>query len=217
MDSLSARLIVLSTTKVGDKSIVAHTISREWGRRGFLLSVSRSTPMALLQPLSIIDAEIVPNPRSELWRAHKISAAHPLTSLRTSAGKSAVTMFMSEVLFRTVREGTYEEGLFEWCRSSILTLDALEGDWANFHLLFLLELCGALGFAATIEDLSPFAEGSFAKLKDLVEAPRAEALLLPMSGRERSAIASVLLDYLSFHTESQINVRSLKVLGEILR
>jgi len=217
MEALSAQLIILATTKVGEKSLVAHTLSSDFGRRSFLLSVGRSTPSGLLQPLSIVDAEIVPNPRSELWRAHALSTSFPLTSLRTEAGKSAIVMFLSEVLFRAVREGTYEEGLYEWCRASILTLDSLEGDWANFHLVFLLELAAAMGFAATLADLAPFSEGCLAQMKALVQTPRAEALLLPMNGRERSAVASALLDYLSFHTESRINVRSLKVLGEILR
>ena len=42
-----AELIVIGHTKVGENSIVLHTISREYGRRGFLVKVSPKTAMAL--------------------------------------------------------------------------------------------------------------------------------------------------------------------------
>ena len=217
MESIHAQFIVLNVTKSGEKNLVVHTLSSEFGRRSFIVSASRQTPMALLQPLSIVDAEIVPNPKSELWRAKGLSTEFPLTTLRSNPGKSAVCMFLSEVLYRAVHEGSYEQGLYEWCRGSILTLDALEGNWANYHLLFLLELCSAMGFAATAEALLPFAEGCYEPLKALATSGEAQALMLPMSGKERSEIASALLDYLSWHTESRLKVRSLKVLSEILR
>ena len=134
------QLIILNTTKVGERSLVLHALSPDWGRRSFIASVPKGGGMALFQPLSVLDAEIKENPRSELWRVHALSASHPLTGIRTSAAKNAMTLFMSEVLYRTVRDGAREEGLFEWCERSILTLDALEGDYANFHLRFLLEL-----------------------------------------------------------------------------
>ena len=106
----------------------------------------------MFQPLSVLDAEVTENPKSDLWRVHALSASHPLTGLRTSAAKNAMTLFMSEVLWRTVRDGAREDGLFEWLERSILTLDALQGDYANYHLRFLLELASALGFSPALAD-----------------------------------------------------------------
>ena len=80
----STQLIILNTTKVGEKSLVLHTLSPDWGRRSFIASVPRGGGMALFQPLGILDAEIVENPRSDLWRAHAFAARHPLTGLRSS-------------------------------------------------------------------------------------------------------------------------------------
>lgn len=217
METRSTELIVLGHTKVGESTIVAHTLSPDFGRRGFLLNASRKSPTALIQPLSIVSAEIVPNSKSELWRVRGLRLEYPLAGLRGDVGKSAVTMFISEVLYRTVREGDYEEGLYEWCRGSILTLDALESDWANYPLLFLLELCGALGFAASIDDLAPFVDDRYSEFLALTRSSRSEALLLPLSGVIRNSMCQSLLRYLSFHTDSRIDIRSLGVLRELWR
>ena len=127
------RLIVLNTTKIGERSLVLHALSPDWGRRSFITSVPKGGRMALFQPLNILDAEVTENPRSDLWRVHGLSAVHALAGIRTSPAKNAMTLFMSEVLWRTIRDGAREDGLFEWCERAVLTLDALEGDYANYH------------------------------------------------------------------------------------
>lgn len=211
------RLIILNTTKIGERSLVLHALSPDWGRRSFIASVPKGGGMALFQPLSVLDAEIKENPRSDLWRVHALSASHPLTGIRTSAAKNAMTLFMSEVLYRTIRDGAREEGLFEWCERSILTLDALEGDYANFHLRFLLEFAAALGFSPSLEDLMPFAGERLGELKALLRSDFGACMLIPLSGEIRSEIAEILLRYLGYHTETRIEARSLRVLRELFR
>jgi DNA repair protein RecO (recombination protein O) len=213
----ASEFILLATTKVGDKSLVVHTLSPEWGRRSFIASVSRKAPMALFMPLAIIDGEVVENSKSDLWRLRELSASEPLGSIRNDIRKNTMTLFMSEVLYRTLRDGTYEEGLFEWCRRSILTLDALDSDFSNYHLRFLLEFAGALGFSPTFEDLAPFAGEHLQVVKQLLTSSPAETLLIPMNGVQRNAVASLLLDYIGYHTDSQINIRSLQVLRDLYR
>ena len=212
-----AQLIILNTTKVGERSLVLHTLSDEWGRRSFITTVGKGSGMALYQPLSVVDAEVVENPRSDLWRVRSLSAAYPLTGIRTSPGKNAITLFMAEVLYRTLHEGAHEGDLFVWCERSILTLDALEGDYANYHLRFLLEFAAALGFSPSIEDLMPFAGEYLTQLRALLQADFGACMLFPLSGTTRTEIARVLLKYLGYHTESRIEVRSLRVLGELFR
>lgn len=213
----AVQLIILAVTKVGEKSLVLHTLSAEWGRRSFIVSVSKSAGMALFLPLNILDAEVTENSRSELWRLHGISAAAALGSIRSDVRKNSMTMFMSEVLFRTIKDGANEDGLYEWCRNSILTLDALESDFSNYHLRFLLELCAALGFSPSPEDLAPFAGEQFRNINALLTRSFSESMLLPLSGAERNEIAEIFLSYLSHHIESRIDVRSLRVLRELFR
>ena len=210
-----ARLIILQYTKIKDSAIVIHTLSREWGRRSFIVHLGKGASLALFQPLSIVDAEITENPRSELWRASRFTQARPLVSLRTDPYKNAITLFLSEVLYRAVRDGMAEEGLYDWCERSILTLEALEKDYANFHLRWLLELAAAMGFEPSAEDLSPFAGERFKDVKALLDASFEEAMLLPLSGERRSELCEVFIRYLSHHSESTLDIRSLRVLREL--
>lgn len=210
---VNTRIIVLNTTKVGDKSLVVHALSRELGRRSFIVSAGGRTGMAYWQPLSVLDVEVIENPKSDLWRLHGVSAVYPLTGLRGDVGRSAVCMFMAEVLYRAVREGA-EPGLYDWCEKSILTLDALSGSYANYHLRWLLELASAMGFTPSLEDLAPFAEEHLREMSGLL-GPYEGALLLPLTGKARGEIAGALLDYLSAHLEYRLNIRSLAVLGEL--
>ena len=131
----SAELVVLSTTKVGENQLVVHTLSKEFGRRGFIVRPGKKTSAALFMPLSILEADIVENPKSQLWSLKDVSALDALGGIRGNIHKNTISLFLAEVLFRTVREGAYEDGLYEWCVRSILTLDALEGDFSNFHVL----------------------------------------------------------------------------------
>ena len=212
----SARLVILNYTRYGENSIVVHTLAREYGRRSFLVRIGKKTGMSLFLPLNIVEATVVTNPKSDLWTAHGFSALYPLGGIRDNIYKNSMTMFLSEVLFRVVGEGGGEDGMYDWCVKEILTLDALESDWSNFHIRFLLDLAIALGFSPSAEDMLPFAGSRTRELKALMEASFADSMLIPLSGEMRSALCEDILRYLEFHTESPVNIRSLAVLREIL-
>ena len=211
----NARLIILGYTKIKDSAIVVHTLSREWGRRSFIVHLGKGASLAMFQPLGIVEADITQNTKSELWRAARFTQAWPLLSLRTDLYKNAIVLVMSEVLFRAVRDGMAEEGLYAWCERSILTLDALGKDFSNFHLRWLLELTAEMGFAPSAEDLAPFAGERLRDVRALLGARFEEAMLLPLSGERRSELCEIFLRYLSHHTESNLDIRSLRVLREL--
>lgn len=211
----SSRLIILATTKVGEKALVLHTLSAEWGRRSFIVNVGRNTSAALFLPLNILDAEIVENPKSELWRLRSLTVVHPLSGIRSNVHKNTMTLFMSEVLFRTLHDGVNEDGLYDWLCRSLMTLDALDCDFANYHLRWLLEFAAALGFSPSPEDLAPFAGEHFASIKALLQGGFADCMLIPLSGVSRNEIADILLQYIGYHAETRIDVRSLAVLREL--
>ena len=213
----ASRFIVLAATKVGDKSLVLHTLSDEWGRRSFITGVSAKAPLALFQPLSMLEAEVIENPKSELWRLREICSAAPLNGIRGDMRKNTMTLFLSEVLLRTLRDGTNEPGLFDWCSRSILTLDAMDSDFSNYHLRFLLEFAGALGFSPSVEDLMPFCGEHLEVVQQLIRSSAAECMLIPMNGAQRNAVASLLLDYIGYHIDSPLQIRSLQVLRELYK
>ena len=209
-------LIVLHTTKFGENSLVVHTLSKEYGRRGFLIrSVGKKSAMTLFQPLSILEAEIIESSRSTLFTAKNLSLKHHLSGIRNSMFKNTMTMFMSEVIYRTVRDGAKEDGLYEWCEKNILLLDSIQSDFSNFHIRFLLEFSIALGFSPDPQGLMPFVERHYQTVERFLREPFAESMLIPLSGEARNEIAEDILRYIEFHTESSLNINSLRVLREI--
>ena len=214
---MTSELLVLGLTKVGDNALVVQTLSREWGRRGFLVRSARKTGTTLFLPLNIIEAEIVENPKSELWTLKDIGLKEGLPGCRGDLRKNTMTLFLTEVLLKTVREGAVEDGLYDWCVGSVLTLNALEESCANFPVRFLMELCGALGFRPSFDDIAPFAEEQLEPMKSILTAPFAQAMLLPLNGSTRNKLCEDLLRYLSFHTDTNIQVKSLAVLRDLYR
>ena len=212
----NTELIILHTTKFGENSIVAHTLSKEYGRRSFLIrGVGKRAVMTLMLPLTVLEAEVVETTKSTLFTARNITAKYPLMCIRNNIYKNSMTLFMSEVLYRTLKDGANEEGLFEWCERSILLLDAIENDFSNFHLRFLLEFAVALGFSPQASDLMPFVGDHYPLVERLMKEDFADVMLIPMNGLLRNEIAEFILRYLEFHTESAINIASLKVLREL--
>ena len=210
-----AELIVLHTTKFGENSIVVHTLSREYGRRSFLVRGVGKKTMSLLLPLNIIEAEIQESSKSTLYSATGLVSACPLMGIRNSIMKNSMTMFISEVLYRAIKDGTSEPGLYDWCRKNIMLLDAIQSDFSNFHIRFLLELAVELGFRPEASDLMPFVGDHYPIVESFMQKPLAESMLIPLSGAVRNEIAEEILRYIEFHTESALNVNSLKVLREL--
>lgn len=206
------RLIILHTTKFSESSIVVHTLSREYGRRSFLV---RKPRMSMFLPLNIVEAEIVESSKSKLYLARNFSSDAPLNGIRNNIYKNSITLFLSEMLFKSIKEGAREDDLFEWCESRIMMLDAMGTDFSNFHLRFLLELAVQLGFAPERRDLMPFAGEHSDVVTQLLESSFPESMVIPMSGAVRNEIADLLVRYIEFHSESAININSLRVLREL--
>lgn len=212
--TLNTELIILHTTKFGEKSLVLHTLSKEYGRRSFLLrSVGKTA--SLFQPLNILEGDITESSRSKLYTIKNISAKTALNGIRGNIYKNTISLFMSEVLYRAIKDGENESGLFEWCERNIMLLDALEGNFNNFHLYFLIDLSMALGFRPDMEGLSPFVGEHYETVHKLLKLSFGEVMLLTMNGSTRNAIAEELLHYIEYHTESALRVNSLRVLHEL--
>ena len=212
----NTELIVLHTTKFGENSLVVHTLSRDYGRRSFLVKgAGKKQTMSLFLPLNMLEADIIETNKSTLYTARNLVARHPLLGIRNNMFKNSMTMFMSEVLYRVVKDGSSEPGLFEWCERSILMLDAIQTDFSNFHIRFLLELTVALGFSPEAKDLLPFVGDHYPIVGKFMTLSFAESMLIPLNGQVRNEIAEEILRYIEFHTESAVNINSLRVLHEL--
>ncbi len=216
--TVNTDLIILHTTKFAENSLVIHTYGEEYGRRGFLArGIGKRFPASYFLPLNVLEADITVNPKSNLYTVKSLSVKHPLLGLRNSLYKNSISLFISEVLYRVIRDGAKEPDLFAWLEKNILLLDAVQDDFSNFHIKFLTDFCGILGFSPSERDLEPFTGEHTPIAISIARSTFEEAMLVRMSGETRSQIAERILKYIQFHTESEVNIRSLKVLHELLR
>ena len=172
-------------------------------------------PPVILLPLNILEAEITESTKSTLYTARNLTSRHPLLGIRNNIYKNTMTMFLSEVIYRTIKEGAQEHDLFQWCRGQILLLSAMESDFSNFHIRFLLELSVALGFSPETSDLMPFVEENYTTVSEFMTSSFAESMLIPLSGPVRNKICEDVLRYIEYHSESTLTINSLKVLREL--
>ena len=126
---------------------------------------------------------------------------------------------------------------FTWLCETIAELeDASEEEIANFHLLFMVNLCSRMGFlpSDSQSDQNRFFEIATASfvpkanipsptfdadisliMHNLLSLPRAEALRLPLSGKQRGTFCKKCVDFLSYHLGIKIDVKSLAVLHDL--
>ena len=216
--TVNTDIIILHTTKVGENSLVIHTLSREYGRRGFLVrSLGKRMSASFFLPMNVLEANINESSRSTLYTIRDLTPKHSLIGIRNNILKYAITMFISEVLYRVIKDGTNEQGLFDWCEKEILILDDMGAGFNNFHIRFLMELCIILGFSPDSHGLAPFAGDRMETMDRFLKASFEEAMMIPLTGAVRNEIAEDLLRYIEFHSESSVNVKSLQVLRELFR
>jgi DNA repair protein RecO (recombination protein O) len=91
----------------------------------------------------------------------------------------------------------------------------MQSDFSNFHIRFLLEFAVALGFSPSSQDMIPFAGDHYPTVSGFMKGSFAESMLIPLSGAVRNEIAESILRYIEYHTESAVNVNSLRVLREL--
>jgi DNA repair protein RecO (recombination protein O) len=120
----------------------------------------------------------------------------------------------------------------------ISTLEALEGNCANFHLKFLAGFCRQMGFLPhdnwseqtplfdiisarfvtpdSLHDSSYlFSEQDSLLLHRLLSADFNEVMQIPLNAKARNSFCDQMLKYLSYWLETSINIRSVAVLHTI--
>lgn len=142
--------IVLSKLKYRDNDLIVKCYTKNRGvvsylLRGVLKSSKKSSKVAYFQLLSQLQIEENYKPKQSLQFISEVKLNVVYHSLHTNVLKSAITMFLSEVLSSALKEEEPNESLYNFLETSLELLDN-ETEFSNFHLLFLLELTKHLGF-----------------------------------------------------------------------
>lgn len=149
-----SQAIVLHLIRQGDSSAVVQVIDSIGGRTSLFVrrvggktgrSASALSP-ALFHNLSVLDVVTTSTQKSSLLYLKEAEPLFSLSGIRMDICKSTVSMFISEVLFRTLRNDDGDPELFRWLIETIVRFDAADGPIANFHLWWLVSYCIRSGF-----------------------------------------------------------------------
>jgi DNA repair protein RecO (recombination protein O) len=236
---LKTKGIVLHTTKYSETSVIAKIYTDKLGLVSYIIKGVRSSKSrnkaALLQPLTLLDMEVNHRENKSLQFIKEFSRAHSYQSLPFDTIKSAIALFLLEVIAKSIHEHEPNEELFDFVYHSLCLLDESVELNPDFHLLFLTHFTRHLGFFPHnnyTETNSGFnlLEGVFVPtttqignilkpeesriIFELANASFSSNLRLGIGRFERKKTLSNLLRYYQFHIEN-FNIKSAEVLEEI--
>ena len=186
--------IVLALQPHSDKAHILHAYTRAYGRVNYMVyGLGRKHAIGLYQPLTLLRIT-GGTPNAEAGRPSTLKEATRLTPVQTENELvcNAICLFISEVLFHTLRYPMADERLFEYIEK---TARELSPD-PNYHIAFLVGLAAELGFA-------------------IDEQTHPELMFKPVSRTERQQLLRRLCKYFDEHVESWQTPRSLDVLMEV--
>lgn len=146
---VKTRGIVLHSIPYNDKYAIVSVYTEAFGRSAYLVSRSRGKRSAvsksLFMPLSVLDMEVEHLNKRDLYRVRETKLCFPQSELFCNPLKNVLAIFLSEVLYRVVKETEPDERLFEYLYQSVYLLECTDKGIANFHLVFLLGLLRYMG------------------------------------------------------------------------
>ena len=140
---------VLHTTPYGESSVVARVFTRRLGVKPYIIKGVRTAKgrakQNLLQPLSCVDMTVYDNPRRELGFVKELSPRQPLPM--PSPEGNALRMFMTEVLYKALREANPQPDLWDYVAQQVAEADGTARTQADQPLRFLLSVAEYMGIA----------------------------------------------------------------------
>lgn len=142
--------IVLHSTKHTDSSSIITIYTHQFGRVSYLIHGANKKKSlvraAMVQPLSLVELDVFHKPGKEIQQIKDIRMEYQFNNIPFDPVKNSLALFISELLFRVLRQTEPDESLFLFLENSIQQLDCCETGVANFHLVFMLKLSRYLGF-----------------------------------------------------------------------
>ena len=230
--------LVLSKLKYNDNDLIVKCYTQQLGivsflLRGILKNKKSPTKAAYFQPLSLVQLTIVYKENRSLQSVSDTKMNHHYASLHSHVLKSAIVMFLSEVLASTLKEEEPNKTLFSYLETTLLWLDE-QTEFSNFHLLFMLNLSKYLGFYPDTGAMHlPYfnlSEGKFENnlhgdytisghnltlLKQLLETPFDALSAVKINSKQRQSFLNMLLLYFELHLGSFKPPKSLQILNQV--
>jgi DNA repair protein RecO (recombination protein O) len=233
--------IVLQSIRYGDTSLIVKVFTRSLGLRSYMVkgafNHNAKSRAALFQNLHLINFVETGKPnKSSLGYMKDVQLSTVYQSIPFEMHKSAILMYVSELLSKTLTEQEQNEPLYDFIERSLLWLDLVHQDYANFPMFFTLELTRHLGFYPKTNHETGYCfdmmEGSFAHdyplhpyyldkedallLSQLLNAGIDEACHIPLNVGQRRALLDGLIVFMRLHAPVMNDFHSHEVLKTVL-
>lgn len=233
--------IVFQYVQYSETSIIVKIFTEDFGLQSYIVKGIRSkhskTKLALFQPLNLLDLIVYHRENKSINYLREVKVAFPYHSIPVDMFKRSILLFLDELLVKAVKEESANKPLFDWLYHSLTWLDLSDKNLANFHLIFTLQLTRMLGFypkksAETDWQVFDLREGRFSKkipgygeyisgdlavkFANLLETTLETPSNIQLNTAERRQLLDVLLTYYRLHIPAFGEMKSVKVLKEIL-
>ena len=240
----TTQLIVFHSIRYRESDLLIWAYTPLYGRQTFLLRGARTAKkhgtVAKVFPLSILDGEVYYRSGASIQYIKTWHSALDLSWIRSDLYKCGIALFLGEILYKSIKEEDANHPLYRFLVESIQTLNDMAYGVANFHLFFLVQLCGRLGYAplSNYDPVhTPFfdmalgafvAPGSisdflFSKEESLLlsilssKNHAVEAADLPLNGTQRHQFVTSMIKYLHYHLGFSLDIKSPEVLRQLFQ
>lgn len=235
------RGIVLHTLDYSDSSMIVRVYTEGFGLESYIVNGARGRKAKIrantFQPLALVEIVVSRKEKNTLQRISEARNIHPFTSIPYNIIKTSIALFLNEVLCKAIREEEPNERLFRFLFSSVQILDLETGNCNNFHLCFLVQLSKYLGFfpqGKAAENASWFdlQEGVFTAkepihpyfldtrlshvLGSITDSDYQQAAQIDLVNEERRQLLAGLLLYYELHLSSMREIKSHRILEEVI-
>jgi DNA repair protein RecO (recombination protein O) len=215
-----SRAITLHTVKYAESGTIAHIYTEKFGRQSFLLHGVRKKSSVinpyLLQPLALLDLDVYFKKGRDLQRIKEVKPYIYLKNIRFDIRKSTISMFLCEILYKTLREAESNEEMFNFLINAIQLLEATDKGIENFHLIFLLQYSKFLGiYPIDNEEFIYTSTKSKINLQNLLHHSLSDTSLLILDHDERQELLDIIILYYQSHLYGFGQIQSVRILREV--
>lgn len=229
--------IVLSRIKYSESSFIIKIYTLEYGvisiiQKGIHAKKSRKAHFFL--PLQLIEFQMNYQEKKNLQYIKDLEHWELLKGLNNNILKSTLSIFVAEILHKTIREPDPNEELYNFLVNTILYLDQTDNNLANFHITFLIQYAAIMGFEierpqnsnlyfnletgifSNEPSHSQFITQELSKiLIQFLEKDYNSTHSIKLHKKDRAELLSALLEYYYLHYDGMQKIKSKEVLEQI--
>lgn len=233
---------VLQSIRYGDTSLIVKLYTIDDGLQTFMVKGVRGKTshnrVAFFQPMTFLRFVQKCRPQSNgMAYMGDVEVAFAYQSIPNVMNKSAILMYVAELLSHALTQQERNEPLYSFVYQSMVWLDLVDSGYANFPLYFTLEISRFLGFYPRSNylehSLFDMMEGQFvltpplypyyfneeqsAVFSRLLNLGIDELSQVVMTGLQRNALTDGVITFMRLHAPLLKGLQSHEVLKEVLR